>query len=107
MNFSTLTLSERERLAYAEGYTETAALLAEMADLETERDKLQERLDEVEFDLDKMTDARDSLIEERDELEDVEHRVRAALMLAFEVLEDIDDERAQTVAAQVKEVLCS
>jgi chromosome segregation ATPase len=76
MNFSTLTLSERERLAYAEGYTETSALLAEMEDLEQERDKLQDRLDEVEFDFDKMTDSRDSLIDGRDELEDEMHKVR-------------------------------
>jgi broad specificity phosphatase PhoE len=105
MNFSTLTLSERERLAYAEGYAETAALLAEMADLETERDKLQERLDEVEFDFGELEGKYNDLIEERDELEDVEHRVRAALMLAFEVLEDIDDVQAQSVATHLREVL--
>ena len=70
MNFSTLTLDERERLAYAEGYTETAALLAEMADLEQERDKLQDRLDEVEFDFGEMEGKYNDLIEERDDLED-------------------------------------
>jgi len=73
---TTLTLSERERLAYAEGYTETAALLAQMADLEHAQETLQDRLDEVEFDLDKMTDSRDSLIDERDNLEDEMHKVR-------------------------------
>lgn len=33
MNLSTLTLEERERLAYAEGYTQTAALFAELDDM--------------------------------------------------------------------------
>lgn len=33
MNLSTLTIEERERLAYAEGFTETADLLAQMAEL--------------------------------------------------------------------------
>ena len=87
MNFSTLTLDERERLAYAEGYTETAALLAEMADLEQERDKLQDRLDEVEYDHDKLQDAHDTLEDKRDKLQDerneadeVAKTYRAALM---------------------------
>ena len=34
MNLSTLTIEERERLAYSEGFTETAALLGELSDLE-------------------------------------------------------------------------
>lgn len=48
MNLNTLTTEERERLAYAEGYTETAALLGELSDLEQERDTLTEELEEVE-----------------------------------------------------------
>jgi len=48
MNLSTLTFDERARLAYAEGYTETAELLAEMADLQAERDALQDKLWEEE-----------------------------------------------------------
>lgn len=42
MNLNTLTLAERERLAYAEGFTTTAALLAQASDdsieLEVARD---------------------------------------------------------------------
>lgn len=34
MNLSTLTIEERERLAYAEGFTETAELFRRIADLE-------------------------------------------------------------------------
>jgi len=40
MNLSTLTIEERERLAYSEGYTETANLLAQLDDTERERDAL-------------------------------------------------------------------
>ena len=114
MNFSTLTLSERERLAYAEGYTETAALLAEMSDLEQERDKLQDRLDEVEFDLDKMTDARDTLqddfealaaslqdvVGEREEAQNEAKAYRAALMA-------LEAEVSPAMREFIKEVLCS
>lgn len=114
MNFSTLTLNERERLAYAEGYTETAALLAEMADLEQERDKLQDRLDEVEFDLDKMTDARNSLqddfetlaaslqdvVGEREKAQDLAKTYRAALMA-------LESEVSPAMREFIKEVLCS
>lgn len=48
MNIQTMTLDERERLAYAEGFTQTAAILAEMIDLETERDALQEEIEDKE-----------------------------------------------------------
>lgn len=48
MNLNTLTTEERERLAYAEGFTETAALLGELSDLEQERDTLTEELEETE-----------------------------------------------------------
>jgi predicted nuclease with TOPRIM domain len=48
MNLNTLTTEERERWAYAEGFTETAALLGELSDLEQERDTLTEELEELE-----------------------------------------------------------
>ena len=43
--FDSLTIAERERLAYAEGFTETARLLGQTDDAQTERNAL---LDEVE-----------------------------------------------------------
>ena len=43
--FNSLTIEERERLAYAEGFTETARVLGQIVDAEAERDEL---LDEVE-----------------------------------------------------------
>lgn len=48
MNLQTMTIEERERLAYAEGFTETAALLGQLDDAERECDTLQERLDDKE-----------------------------------------------------------
>lgn len=46
MNIQTMTIEERERLAYAEGFTETANLLGQLGDAERERDTLEERLEE-------------------------------------------------------------
>lgn len=48
MNLQTMTIEERERLAYAEGFTETAALLGQLDDAERERDTLQEKIDDEE-----------------------------------------------------------
>lgn len=75
MNFSTLTLDERERLAYAEGYTEAAALLGQMADLERERDKMQEKNDALTNQLNDTGDKYRELIDERDDLEDMTARL--------------------------------
>ena len=48
MNIRTMTIEERECLAYSEGFTETAALLGELIDMEQERDTLQGELEDVE-----------------------------------------------------------
>ena len=48
MNIQTMTTEERERLAYAEGFTETAALLGELVDVEQERDTLQGEIEDTE-----------------------------------------------------------
>lgn len=79
MLLNTLTLAERERLAYAEGFTETAALLAQASDdaidleaaqdaaLDAEmdnekRDKDQERrIDMLDDDLARMQDKLDEM----------------------------------------------
>lgn len=47
MNIQTMTLDERERLAYAEGFTETANLLGQLDDAQRERDNLEERLEDA------------------------------------------------------------
>ena len=56
-----LTTEERERLAYAEGYTETANLLAQLDDMERERDDLSEEVERL-----------------RDEVRDLEKRAENA-----------------------------
>jgi hypothetical protein len=48
MNIQTMTIEERERLAYTEGFTETANLLGELIDIETERDTLREEIEDKE-----------------------------------------------------------
>jgi chromosome segregation protein len=127
MNITTLTLNERERLAYAEGYTETAALLAEMADLETRADALESELEDTKDRLDKTETNYYALIEERDELEDElmtareesdaqrletgawheeYKKLRVALTLALELLENPDaDAFMADAVAHLREVL--
>ena len=48
MNLNTMTIEERERLAYSEGFTQTAALLGELIDVEQERDTLQGEIEDTE-----------------------------------------------------------
>jgi hypothetical protein len=48
MNLNTMTTEERERLAYTEGFTQTAALLGQLIDMETERDTLREEIEDKE-----------------------------------------------------------
>ena len=42
-----LTPTERERIAYTEGFTEAARLLAQLADAETDRDLYLEALQDI------------------------------------------------------------
>ena len=62
-----LTTSERERLAYAEGYPETAALLARLDDVQAERDELESS---AEFDADEAFDKLSKVYAQVDELEE-------------------------------------
>lgn len=45
LNLMDLESSEAERLAFAEGFTQTAALFARLADAERERDELAEEVE--------------------------------------------------------------
>lgn len=45
LNLMELETEEAERLAYAEGFTQTAELFGRLADLETERDALAEEVE--------------------------------------------------------------
>ncbi|CAB4146468.1 hypothetical protein UFOVP503_22 [uncultured Caudovirales phage] len=47
INLQTLPANEAERLAYAEGFTDAAALFARIADLEAEAVKYQDELNRM------------------------------------------------------------
>lgn len=47
LNLMDLESSEAERLAFAEGFTQTAALFARLADAERERDALAEEVESL------------------------------------------------------------
>lgn len=47
LNLMDLESSEAERLAYAEGFTQTAAIFARLADAERERDALAEEVESL------------------------------------------------------------
>ena len=77
-----LTTAERERLAYAEGYTETAAILARLDDAHRalgDEAALQAQLDD-------MTDERDAALAALDPLGCKLHDTRAELELATDKL---------------------
>lgn len=85
-----LTTAERERLAYAEGYTETAAVLARLDDAhralgesvatQVEIDELEGQVSTLEDERDAATYARDIMEEERDDAREQVKTLRAALM---------------------------
>lgn len=80
-----LTNAERERLAYAEGYTETAAVLARLDDAhralgQATADLL--HLDDVQRALDDVSDERDDALAALDPLGCKLHDTRAELELA-------------------------
>lgn len=60
MNIRTMTTEERERLAYAEGFTETANLLGQLDDAERERDQAN---DENENHLDELVNLKGAIQE--------------------------------------------
>lgn len=51
MDINTLTLAERERLAYIEGYTEAATLFAQLDDAEHEVNELGGQVTDLQHDL--------------------------------------------------------
>jgi chromosome segregation ATPase len=86
-----LSTSERERLAYAEGYPETAALLARLDDVEAARDALEtdleyaadnaaDKLSNAEGHIDELEDELIYAREKCDEFEEQAKTYRAALM---------------------------
>jgi hypothetical protein len=51
MNIQTMTLEERERLAYAEGFTNTAHLFARIADLQRALGEAVNEIEQLKTDL--------------------------------------------------------
>ena len=84
-----MTNQEQERLAYAEGYTETAAILARLDDAHRalgDEAAMQAQLDELATERDGLKDELDSLFEDyknaradMDEAHDAAQQLRAAL----------------------------
>lgn len=56
MLLSTLTLAERERLAYIEGYTEAAHLLAQLDDAEFKVSVMDQEVDQAHQELTRLED---------------------------------------------------
>lgn len=80
-----LTTQEQERLAYAEGYTETAAVLARLDDAHAALGQAVadlDRFDGLQAELDDMADARDDALAALDPLGCRLHDTRAELALA-------------------------
>ena len=79
-----LTPAEQERLAYAEGYTETAAVLARLDDAHRALGQATAELamfEDVQAELDDMTDERDDALAALDPLGCQLHDTRAMLEL--------------------------
>lgn len=98
MLLNTLTLAERERLAYAEGFTTTAALLAQAVDMDYLIVDEQEgrRADDLDREkLDKVNDQRESdLLDDLARLEDQLFTMRELVEQAADYLKAGDVDRA-------------
>ena len=85
-----LTTEEQERLAYAEGYTETAAVLARLDDahralgdeaaMQAQIDDLQDTINGLRDERDKLRDQLHNVMSERELAIDQTKSLRAALM---------------------------
>jgi predicted nucleic acid-binding Zn-ribbon protein len=84
-----LTPQEQERLAYAEGYTETAAVLARLDDAHAALGRATAdllHLDDLQAELDDVSDERDAAQSGLDEIGCRWHDTRAELELATDKL---------------------
>jgi DNA repair exonuclease SbcCD ATPase subunit len=112
-----LTIEERERLAYAEGYTETAAVLGQIDDLQRalgEEAAMQAQIDDLATERDGLKDELKSLFtdyknarRDMDEAHDKARSMETAARMALDLLEDPDADafRADAVAAYLRQVL--
>jgi regulator of replication initiation timing len=120
MNLNTMTTSERERLAYAEGFVQTAKLFARLDDMhhalgaETAEDdnlfsryrELIDERDELEVECDALKDERDSIYDDYARMRDERNTARVAVKMAIDLLEDpnADDTDANAVLAYLRDV---
>lgn len=98
MLLNTLTLAERERLAYAEGFTETAALLAQASDDNLDLEAAQDAAVESEMDNEKREKDQERRIDILDDdlgrMEDRLNTMAAFVRLAADYLKAGDVDRA-------------
>ena len=98
MLLNTLTLAERERLAYAEGFTTTAALLAQASDDNLDLEIMQDDAVEAEMDNEKLEKDQERRIDMLDDdlarLEDQLFTMRELVEMAADYLKDGDVDRA-------------
>ena len=112
-----LTPQEQERLAYAEGYTETAAVLARLDDahaalgdevaMQAEIDDLRDTATGLKDELNSLFTDYKNARRDMDEARDDARRMETAARMALDLLEDPDADafRADAVAAYLRQVL--
>jgi len=98
MLLNTLTLAERERLAYAEGFTTTAALLAQASDDAIDLEAAQDAALDAEMNREKLEKDQERRIAILDNdlgrMEDRLNNMAAFVQLAADYLKDGDVDRA-------------
>ena len=104
MLLNTLTLAERERLAYAEGFTTTAALLARASDDAIDLEAAQDAAVDAEMDNEKREKDQERRIAILDNdlgrMEDRLNNMAAFVQLAADYLKDGDVDRAACTLAE-------
>jgi hypothetical protein len=104
MPLNTLTLAERERLAYAEGFTTTAALLARASDDAIDLEAAQDAALDAEMDWEKLEKDQERRIAILDNdlgrMEDRLNNMAAFVQLAADYLKDGDVDRAACTLAE-------
>lgn len=106
-----MTTNEQERLAYAEGYTETAAVLARLDDAHRalgDEVAMQAEIDDLRDKVNSLKDELDSLFEDYKgarELVDEEREAAQQLRAALGTIETLVQDRA--IRAFIREVLTS
>lgn len=109
MNLNTMTTAERERLAYAEGFVETAKLFARLDDMHramgaevAEEDDLMTRYRELIDERDDLEAERDGLFEDYQTMRAQRNELRHLINTTAEALANNTD--AREVLAYIREM---